>query len=232
MRQIDLNVPPPESLRDVLLRQEFSFAPEIIEQLERFCHALWQWNEKINLTRHLDYDRFVSRDVMDSWQLVQLMEPGEVVLDVGSGGGVPGLVMAILRPDLSFSVCESVGKKARVLEDLVKQLKLPVPVYAARAEAVLEKHRFTTLTARAVGSIRKMCQSLDGHWPAIGRLLLVKGPGWVEERGEARHFGLLKSLELRKLASYPMPGTDSESVILQLRPRDRNSTSDSDDDTA
>jgi 16S rRNA (guanine527-N7)-methyltransferase len=167
---------------------------------------------------------------MDSWQLVQLLQDGEVVLDVGSGGGVPGLVMAILRPDLSFSVCESVGKKARVLEDLVRQLDLSVPVYPERAEAVLERHRFTTLTARAVGSIRKMCQSLDGHWSEFERLLLVKGPGWVDERGEARHFGLLQNLELRKLASYPMPGTESDSVILQLRPKEQGASVDSSDE--
>ncbi|MFM2095447.1 MAG: Ribosomal small subunit methyltransferase [Planctomycetota bacterium] len=225
-----MNDPSSETLSEVLARHHFSFAPEIVERLARFCHALWQWNEKINLTRHLDYERFVSRDVMDSWQLVQLLQDGEVVLDVGSGGGVPGLVMAILRPDLSFSVCESVGKKARVLEDLVRQLDLSVPVYPERAEAVLERHRFTTLTARAVGSIRKMCQSLDGHWSEFERLLLVKGPGWVDERGEARHFGLLQNLELRKLASYPMPGTESDSVILQLRPKEQGASVDSSDE--
>jgi 16S rRNA (guanine527-N7)-methyltransferase len=47
--------------------------------------------------------------------------------------------------------------------------------------------------------------------------LLIKGPQWVDERGEARHRGLLHGLELRKLASYPLSGTESESVILQIR---------------
>ncbi len=48
-------------------------------------------------------------------------------------------------------------------------------------------------------------------------MLAIKGPKWVEERGEARHRGLLKEVRLRKLASYPMPGTESSSVILELR---------------
>ena len=47
---------------------------------------------------------------------------------------------------------------------------------------------------------------------------MLKGPSWVEERGEARHFGLMHGLALRKLASYPLPGTESESVLLSIAP--------------
>jgi 16S rRNA (guanine527-N7)-methyltransferase len=57
---------------------------------------------------------------------------------------------------------------------------------------------------------------LRNEWHKIGRLLAIKGPRWVEERGEARHRGLLKGVDLRRLVSYNMPDTDSESVILQL----------------
>jgi len=51
--------------------------------------------------------------------------------------------------------------------------------------------------------------------------VVLKGPSWVEERGEARHFGLLHDLALRKLTSYPLPGTESESVLLQICPKER-----------
>jgi len=61
------------------------------------------------------------------------------------------------------------------------------------------------------------------HWSSIGRLLMIKGPRWVQERKEARHLGLLKSLELRRLRTYPMPGTESESVILVLKKSARRS---------
>jgi 16S rRNA (guanine527-N7)-methyltransferase len=67
-----------------------------------------------------------------------------------------------------------------------------------------------------VAKLRKLLEWFRPHWPSIGRLLLIKGPAWVEERGEARHYGLMHALSLRKLAAYPLPGTDSESVILQI----------------
>ena len=73
---------------------------------------------------------------------------------------------------------------------------------------------------RAVARLTKMLGWLKPHWGSFKRLLIVKGPAWVEERGEARHRGLMRDLALRKLTSYPMPGTDSQSVLLQICPKD------------
>ena len=77
-------------------------------------------------------------------------------------------------------------------------------------------------TARGVGGrLAKLLRWFRPHWNALDRLLVLKGPAWVEERGEARHAGLLRDLALRKLTSYPLPGTESESVLLQICPKER-----------
>ncbi len=191
--------------------------------INAYCHTLWQWNGKINLTRHTDFETFVARDVVDTVQLSKVVNTGEQVLDVGSGGGVPGLLLAILRDDLEVTLTESTGKKASALRAMIDTLDLPVSVQSCRAEQVLEDFRFDSVVARAVGSLRKVLTWFQPHWDSIGRLLLIKGPRWVEERGEARHRGLMKSLALRRLAHYPMIGTESESVILQIT-RDRPSS--------
>ena len=99
---------------------------------------------------------------------------------------------------------------------MVDALELPIAVQSCRAEQVLEDFRFDSVVARAVGSLRKVLPWFAPHWASIGRLLLIKGPRWTEERGEARHRGLMKSLELRRVAHYPLVGTESESVILQI----------------
>lgn len=190
-------------------------------QLDRYCRLLWQWNEKINLTRHDSYEKFVSRDLVDSLAFAEFLQPGETVLDVGTGGGVPGVILAIVRPDLKVSLSESVGKKARAVAEMVSQLKLNVPVYSSRAEEILNDVPFNTLVIRAVARLEKLLRWFRPHWQHCDRLLILKGPGWVEERGEARHQGLLSKLALRKLTSYPLPGTDSESVLLQVCLQDR-----------
>jgi len=141
----------------------------------------------------------------------------ERILDIGSGGGVPGLLLALLRPDLRVALSESVAKKATALRAMVQDLNVPVQVHSRRAEFVLQDHSYDTLTARAVGPLWRILKSLEPFWQQGHRLLLIKGPRWVEERGEARHRGLLKPLELRRLRDYQAEPDGAVSVILQLR---------------
>lgn len=210
---------PKPTLPQALAQHDLKLLPNQIAQLEHYCQLLWGWNEKLNLTRHTDYGTIVARDVLDTLQLANLLRNGEQVLDVGSGGGVPGVLLAILRTDLEIVLCESVGKKASALTAIVAELNLPVPVYHCRAESLLDDFRFDTLVARAVGPLWKILKWFEADWDTIGRLLLIKGPRWVEERAEARHRGLLAPLDLRRIATYPMVDSSNESVILQLTRR-------------
>ncbi len=171
----------------------------------------------MNLTRHTNFDLFARRDLLDSWHLAKLLKQEEEVLDIGTGGGVPGVVLAILRPDLQLTLCDSVGKKAKAVESIVRALDLSIPVHPTNVQKVLDGFRYDSLVVRAVGPLSKLCVWLEDYWHTFGRLLAIKGPKWVEERGEARHRGFLKNIELRKADSYLIPDTHAESVILQLR---------------
>lgn len=190
-------------------------------KIEAYVRMVWRWNEQINMTRHTSWELFVQRDLRDVLQLAPLLEAGESVLDLGSGAGVPGIPLAILRPDIQVSLAESVGKRARILDEMVAELELPVAVYAARGEDILEDFRFNTVTCRAVGSLYKLTQWLEPHWPAIGRLLAIKGPKWLAERGEARHHGAMNQLQMRIAVSYPLGDGENEGVILQIWPKGR-----------
>ncbi len=215
----DATTPPaaPEfdSLADAARWAGLEIPPDQLAALDAYRKLLWDWNERINLTRHTTLAKFVGRDLVDTMELAKQVDHADRVLDVGSGGGVPGLPLAILRPDLDISVCDSVGKKARVLESMVGELGLPVAVYPARAEQVLELTTQGTLVARGVAALSKLLKWLAPHWEAFDRLLLIKGKAWVEERAEARHHGLMQNLQLRRLASYESPLV-GESVVLQV----------------
>jgi 16S rRNA (guanine527-N7)-methyltransferase len=209
-----------DTLAAALARHDIDLPSEQIEALDRYCRLLWDWNQKLNLTRHTTYEKFTSRDVVDSLALEQFLDAGNRVLDVGTGGGVPGVVLAILRPDLSVELCESMAKKAKTVQAIVTELGLDIPVHHAPAQQVLGYRSFDTLVARAVAPLTNLLTWLAPHWDAFGRLLVIKGPAWVEERGAARERGLLRPLELRKVYSYPLPGTESESVVLSITPRE------------
>lgn len=219
-REIALDNTQPDTLSAALARHRIELADDQVESLDRYCRALWGWNEKLNLTRHTDYERFVARDVVDSLALEPFLDAGDAVLDVGSGGGVPGVVLAIVRPDLKVALCDSVAKKAKAAQAIVQEIGLALPVYHAPAQNVLSEHSFNTLVVRAVAPLPKLLRWFAPHWEAFDRLLVIKGPAWVEERAAAREAGLLKHLELRKLAAYPLPGTESESVVLSVRPKE------------
>jgi len=119
---------------------------------------------------------------------------------------------------LRMTLCESTLKKARVLEAIVDELGLGAEVFGCRAEELLELRTFDVLAARGVAPMVKLLTWLAPHWDAFDELVLVKGKSWVDERGEARHHGLLKRLELRKVGEYPMPGIEGgQSFILRIR---------------
>lgn len=195
---------------------------DVLPQLDAYCQALWQINEQLNLTRHATYEQFVNRDLLDTYQLQQLIPPNRSVLDIGSGGGVPGIVLAILRPDLEICLAESVGKKARALETLAEAAGVQVQVESIRGEEVLEDYRFDFATARAVGPLEKIFTWLDGHWSMLGKLLAIKGPKWRHELVAAKAAGKTRGLLVRPKSEYAVPGEDWKSVILEIYP-DRQS---------
>lgn len=210
---------PNDTLPAALVRHGFELPAPQVEQLDKYCRLLWGWNEKMNLTRHTDYEKFVGRDLLDSMQLAAHLREGEEILDVGTGGGVPGVVLAIIRPDLRVSLCDSVGKKARAVENMIEQLGLEAPVYPHRAEEALEDARYDALVIRAVGPLWKLLLAFKPHWNAMRRLLVVKGPKWLEELNEARRRGLMHSLQIKTAAEYAVKGNDGKSVILKIWPK-------------
>ncbi len=206
------------SLAEGLAAHGIELTEEQIEQLDAYRMMLLEWNEKINLTRHTTIEKFVVRDLFDTIELSKLLDQGIRVLDIGSGGGVPGIPLAILRPDLDLALCESVNKKAAVLQAMVEDLGLNIKVYAARVEVILEDISFDRLIARAVAPLWKFLFWLKPHKFAFCKLILIKGPSWVNERGEARHKGLTGGFDLRREAEYTTPGTDAVSTILSVTP--------------
>lgn len=212
--------PPSNSLAEAAAKLNITLPDDKFAQLESYCQKLWETNQNINLTRHTTWDLFARRDLLDTVELAKQIGEGEEILDLGTGGGVPGIPLWIIRPDLTVSLCDSVAKKARAVDEIVLSLKLPIHVHAARVQDVLEEQTYDTVVTRAAGSIKQLCNWLNDYWHCFNRVLAIKGPRWTDERGEARHRGLLHGIKLRRIHGYRMPGTKSESAIIQMeKPR-------------
>lgn len=208
-----------DSLVAALQRHSIVLPADQIARLDRYCQLLWDWNSKFNLTRHETYEKFVGRDLVDCVQLAAHLRQGEDILDVGTGGGVPGLVLKIIRPDLNMTLTDSVGKKARAVASMADELGLELAVYPFRAEEALEDARFDALVVRAVGPLWKLLTIFKPHGNAFRRLLVIKGPKWKEELDEASRRGLIHGLQWKIAANYPLLGADGDSYILKIWPK-------------
>jgi 16S rRNA (guanine527-N7)-methyltransferase len=205
-------------------RHGLALTPSAAEGLAAYAVSLWAWNERLNLTRHTDVEKLVSRDVADAVAIAAHLAEGERVLDVGTGGGVPGAMLAILRPDLRVELCDSVAKKARAVAEVVREAGLDVPVHASAAQPLVQARgggpeRFDVLVVRAVAPLVKLLGWFEPLCEHYGRMLVVKGPRWEEEKGESRHRGFVKRVTVRRVAAWPIRGSDNESVLLEVRRR-------------
>jgi 16S rRNA (guanine527-N7)-methyltransferase len=214
---------PPEPADPVLHLQQLAHSAGISitsdqsSQLVNYLLRVRDWNQRLNLTRHTAWDVFVHRDLLDTVRLAEHLPPGSRVLDVGSGGGVPGVLLAILRPDLTVTVCDSVGKKAAALEDIVRGLGLPVSVLGQRVQDVLQHREFDVLTVRAVAAIDKLLPWFEPVWNSGGEVLLIKGPAWKTELEEARSHGRIRGRRIDRIAAWRAPDRDGDSVLLRVR---------------
>lgn len=194
--------------------------------LAAYASRLWAWNERLNLTRHTDAARFVARDVTDAAALCPHLAAGERLLDVGTGGGVPGVLLAVLRPDLKVELSDSVGKRARAVAAIVQEIGLNIPVHERAAQQVVADATaagkpFDTLVVRAVAPLAKLLSWFEPLAASFGRMLIIKGPRWEAEKADARHRGLLKQVAARRIASWPLPDSEGESVLLEVSRRER-----------
>jgi 16S rRNA (guanine527-N7)-methyltransferase len=147
-----------------------------------YLALLLRWNRTYNLTAIRDPDEMVVRHLLDSLAMHPYLQPGALA-DLGTGPGLPGIPLAIVRPDLRVTLVESNGKKARFLREAVRQLGLGdrARVAESRAEALDEPGAYAQITARALDTLAGIL-AVGGHLLGpSGRLLAMKGVNPVEE---------------------------------------------------
>jgi 16S rRNA (guanine527-N7)-methyltransferase len=158
---------------------------EHIDQGRAFTEALARHGEELGLIGPLELPRLWTRHVLNSALVAPLLRAGRVG-DVGSGAGLPGIVLAIIRPDVSFALIEPMERRVAWLERQVGELGLKnVDVVRARAEDAKLRGELDQVTARAVSALRTLIPITAPLVRPGGELVLMKGAGVDGEIGNA-----------------------------------------------
>ena len=177
---------------NILLKYFPNITPRQQQQFEQLPELYNFWNNQINVISRKDIDQLYERHVLHSLGIAKVINflPGENVLDVGTGGGFPGIPLAILFPETQFFLVDSIGKKIKVVKEVASALGLQnLKAEHLRAEQVDEKFDF--VVSRAVTRLKEFYPWVKGKFNKQSKntlsngILYLKGGDLEEEIAES-----------------------------------------------
>lgn len=173
---------------DIILKYFSGLSPKQISRFETLEELYREWNSKINVVSRKDIDELYTRHVLHSLAIAKVIQfkPGTKILDVGCGGGFPGIPLAILFPEVHFTLVDSIGKKILVVNEVAKALHLE-NVVGRNDRAEKLKDRYDFIVSRAVTAFPKfvaLTRNLVSSKPINALpngILYLKGGDFSEE---------------------------------------------------
>lgn len=192
---------------------------EWTDALTQLHDGLLKTSEALNLFSSSDRDKLGSKHFPDALAIQPHWTPGARVLDLGSGGGIPGLVLAAVYPETSFCLMDARQKKMQALEALAQELDFKhVSFVAGRFEELghdpAYREQFDTVLARAVAPLSTLLEYAAPFISVGGTFYAWKGPRWEEELAAAK--SALKELQLEHQAShsYTLPDGEERCILV------------------
>lgn len=173
------------------IREYFSLTPLQVQQFTALGELYREWNAKINVISRKDIDNLYPHHIIHSLAIAQILhfQPGTTLLDVGTGGGFPGIPLAILFPECQFTLIDSIGKKIKVASEIAKAIGL-TNVTCIQERAEMESGKFDFVISRAVmplGDLVKLIRKnvSNNHQNAMPNGLIVLKGGDLQSETHA-----------------------------------------------
>jgi len=170
-------------LREGVAEMQLDVTPEQQTRLMAYLHLMHKWNAVYNLTSLRDPMQMVTHHLLDSLAAVPAFKDASNVLDVGAGGGLPGIVLAITRPDMKVAMIDTVHKKTAFLTQVKAELALSnVTVHTMKVQDLQVSDKFDVITSRAFADLSDFV-NWSGHLlQEGGKFIALKGVAPSEER--------------------------------------------------
>lgn len=185
-----------------------TLSDEQIDRLLSFIGLIHKWNRAFNLTSIRDLEAMVSLHLLDSLAVLPYVA-GQKVIDIGTGAGLPGIPLAVGRPDKTFTLLDSNSKKTRFVQQAVLELKLTnVQICHGRVEGFTSEQLFDTVITRAFTNLPDMLK-MTGHLIAPGGVLLAMKGQYPEQ--ELRQIGGGATV-----IPIRVPGIEAQRCLIQI----------------
>ena len=189
------NHPERIKLASGLARMGLDVPPGAVDGLLTYMDLLKEWSGTYNLVAKRERDFLLARHVLDSLSIARWLQPGPL-LDVGTGAGLPGLPLAIVKPEIEVTLLDSAGKKIRFIRHVGRTLKLAnIHPLHQRVEALDEDSVFANITSRAFASLKEFVEAVRPYADNDTHLLAMKGAYPDKELEELPDWVNVKSVE-------------------------------------
>lgn len=186
--------------------------PDQYEKLIKYIHLLELWNKHYNLTAIREPKNMMTRHILDSLSIIPYVNESNV-MDLGSGAGLPGIVLSIMNPDKSYLLLDGNGKKTRFINQARIELKLAnVGVAKSRAESYHPPEPFQAVTSRAFATLADSIQLLGDLLVPGGYFYAMKGKLSSDELAQ-----IPDKYQLENKHSLKVPGLDEERHLIVLK---------------
>ena len=201
-----------------VLPQDIPHRERLIEKAAAHLTLILVANEHFNLTRIVNAPEAAIKHVFDSVAPWRHFAGARRVMDAGTGAGFPGVPLALVLPEVQFTLAESTQKKARFLGGAVERLELHnVDVVADRAEQVALEQRPDVITARAVAPLDRLLDLFAKPMTLGARLVLYKGPEVQAELAQVKKY----RIKAEELSRYELPDGMGTRVLLAIEAQPR-----------
>lgn len=154
----------------------------LIEKLEIYLATLKKWNKVYNLTAINEDNEIITKHFLDSLSVNGFIQNSQRILDVGTGAGFPGLILALFNPDKSFVLVDGVSKKISFLQEMIGKLNLKnVMAVHIKVEEYKVTEQFDIIISRAFAEIKKMIKLTKHLIKVNGKFIAMKGPDVMNE---------------------------------------------------
>lgn len=216
-----------KKLREKLKTSKLLLTEEQIRKTAIFYKELISWNKITNLTRITDEEDFITKNVIDSLMVENLIKikPGAKIIDIGSGPGLPGIILKIKRPDFKIDLLESIKKKTTFLAHTTKKLDfLKTEVIRARAERVAKDEKFRenydVAIARAVASLNKLLEICLPFVCLDGIFIAMKSENIADEVRDSKNAIEILGGKLEDIIDYDVEEGVSRKLVVIRKVKD------------